>query len=110
MRLDRETRTIEVMIGIYCRGQGHGEAGLCPDCAALRDYAWKRVGACRFGALKPVCAKCPVHCYRPDLRERVRAVMRYAGPRMLFRHPALALLHMVDSARSRGRLLRSGRL
>jgi hypothetical protein len=42
------------------------------------------------------CAKCPVHCYRPELRERIRAVMRYAGPRMLFRHPRLAILHLWD--------------
>ncbi len=30
------------------------------------------------------------------MRERVRAVMRYAGPRMLLCHPILALLHLRD--------------
>jgi hypothetical protein len=30
------------------------------------------------------------------MRRRIRAVMRYAGPRILFRHPMLALRHMLD--------------
>jgi hypothetical protein len=28
------------------------------------------------------------------MRETVRAVMRYAGPRMIWRHPVLALAHV----------------
>ena len=43
--------------------------------------------------------KCPVHCYEAAMRERVRQVMRYAGPRMLLRHPILALLHLRDERR-----------
>lgn len=100
MRLRREARTIERMIDLYCRQQHGRREGLCAECEALRDYALKRVGACRFGTAKPVCAKCKVHCYKPDMRERVRAVMRYSGPRMLLRHPYLAVMHLVDSARS----------
>ncbi len=33
------------------------------------------------------------------MREKIRRVMRYAGPRMLLRHPVMALLHMVDGLR-----------
>jgi hypothetical protein len=33
------------------------------------------------------------------MRERVRVAMRYAGPRMLFRHPIMALLHLIDGLR-----------
>jgi hypothetical protein len=30
------------------------------------------------------------------MREQVRQVMRYAGPRMMFLHPVLTLLHYLD--------------
>lgn len=30
------------------------------------------------------------------MRERVKQVMRYAGPRMMLKHPLLALQHLFD--------------
>jgi hypothetical protein len=33
------------------------------------------------------------------MRQRIRAVMRYAGPRMLLRHPGMAIMHLFDGAR-----------
>ena len=99
-RLERERRTIGAMIRIYCRDH-HGTAGtLCPECAELLEYAGKRLRVCPFHENKPVCNRCPVHCYAPARRERVREVMRYAGPRMLLRHPWLATLHLLDTLRA----------
>ena len=99
-RLARERRTIDAMIRLYCRDH-HAPPGrdLCPECRELLEYAEQRLERCPFQQGKTTCAKCPVHCYRPAMRERVRAVMRYAGPRMLRRHPVLALLHLLDSRR-----------
>jgi hypothetical protein len=94
-RLLRELRTIEAMTEIYCRDH-HGGAPLCAECRTLVDYAAKRLAVCPFGADKPVCAKCQVHCYAPAKREQVREVMRQAGPKMMFRHPWLALAHVFD--------------
>jgi hypothetical protein len=99
-RLRREKKTIAAMLAIYCTDH-HGGDPLCPDCGDLLDYALARLDHCRFGEGKPVCAQCTVHCYKPELRERVRTVMRYAGPRMLRRHPVLATAHLVESRRSR---------
>lgn len=99
-RLRRERRTIESMLRIYCRDHHQPiEGGLCAECAALHNYSQKRLELCPFQEKKPTCAKCPVHCYKPVERERIRVVMRYAGPRMIFRHPVLALLHLVDGLR-----------
>jgi hypothetical protein len=101
-RLRREARTVEAMIAIFCRGR-HGGRALCAECEALRQYAQARLERCRFGPEKPVCVRCPVHCYRPDLRAQIREVMIYAGPRMLLRHPVLAVRHLLDERRDRGR-------
>jgi hypothetical protein len=98
-KLLRERRTLTAMIGMYCRDT-HGDAqGLCSDCAELHAYAQKRLAHCPFGVEKPVCSKCLVHCYRPEMRQRVAAVMRYSGPRMLRRHPVLGVSHLVDRRR-----------
>jgi hypothetical protein len=87
------------MIDLYCHGRHHAASGLCPSCVELRAYTRQRLKACPFGAGKTTCAKCPVHCYKPQMREEIRAVMRYAGPRMLYRHPIMTLQHMIDRRR-----------
>lgn len=94
-RLAREWRTIEAMVHIYCRD--HHQGGLCLECKGFLDYAAARLDRCRFGTEKPTCAKCPVHCYRGDQREYVKKVMRYAGPRMLWKHPILSFWHWLES-------------
>ncbi|MBL7200981.1 MAG: nitrous oxide-stimulated promoter family protein [Anaerolineae bacterium] len=98
-RMKREDKTVEAMIRMHCGDRHGGGADLCDECEALLDYARQRLGKCPFQENKTACARCPVHCYRPDMREEVRAVMRYAGPRMLYRHPVLAVLHLLDGLR-----------
>jgi hypothetical protein len=93
-RLAREWKTVSAMVRIHCRDQ-HGGA-LCGDCQELMRYISLRLERCRFGKDKPTCAKCPVHCYQRDYRERIKTVMRYAGPRMLWEHPWLSLWHLLD--------------
>ena len=87
------------MIGMRCRSAHRTPAGLCDDCARLLAYAEARIDACRFGADKPVCNRCPVHCYSRPMRDQVRTVMRFSGPRMPLAHPLLAVLHLRDSLR-----------
>ena len=98
-RLTRESKTVAAMITLYCRDQHGDEGRLCLGCKALSDYARKRLNGCPFQENKTTCAKCPVHCYRSEMREKIRTVMRYAGPRMLYRHPVMALHHLVDGLR-----------
>lgn len=99
-RIARERQTMAAMLKMYCHDR-HGTAeGLCEICGTLQAYAFERLDRCPFQPDKPTCLKCPVHCYKTDMRERVREVMRYAGPRMLWRHPILAILHMWDNRRS----------
>lgn len=98
-RMKRERKTVEAMIHIYCRGVHPEENTPCSDCRELLDHAWMRLEKCPFQEGKTPCARCPVHCYTPAMRGKIRAVMRYAGPRMTFRHPVLALRHLLDKRR-----------
>ena len=98
-RLAREAKTMEVMIAMYCHDL-HGTRGeTCASCRELSAYAQARLERCPFQEGKTTCAKCPIHCYKPALRERMRAVMRHSGPRMLWRHPIMTVLHMWDGLR-----------
>lgn len=95
-RLEREARTVKAMIALFCKdNHPHGGPGLCLQCMGLAEYSYERLRACRYGEKKPTCRKCTTHCYKPEYRDQVRAVMRYAGPRMLLRHPVLALRHLL---------------
>jgi hypothetical protein len=99
-RLVREKRTLQAMVRIYCRAHHATRGSLCEECRTLCDYALGRLDRCPYGAEKTTCARCPTHCYKAAMRERIKVVMRYAGRRMLFRHPVLALFHLLDARRA----------
>lgn len=94
----RELKTMEAMARMYCRGHGH-DGPPCARCRALLEYATRRLERCVFGDAKPTCANCVVHCYGADMREQVRLVMKWAGPRMTLRHPILSLFHLLAGRR-----------
>ncbi len=95
-RIAREKKTVESMIKIYCKGHHQKTGGLCTACDELLNYAISRLDKCIFGKDKPACSNCTVHCYIPVMRGKIKAVMRYSGPRMLLSHPILAIFHLVD--------------
>ena len=73
----KEQYVVEEMIRLYCRKkhpkEKRQEGQMCPDCQKLSDYA------------------------KPEMREQIRQVMRFSGPRMLLYHPVLAIWHLVCS-------------
>lgn len=101
-RMRREAATIAAMLHMYCCLQKHQpEEGcqLCADCARLLAYAQARLDKCPFQEGKTTCALCPVHCYKPEMRTRIREAMKTSGPHMLYRHPILAFQHIVIDSR-----------
>ena len=91
------------MLEIYCRDHHSEKKELCRDCRELMNYAEMRLDGCPFQEEKTTCANCPVHCYHPSMKERIKEVMRYSGPRMTYRHPALALCHLIDGRKKPSR-------
>ncbi len=96
----KEKEVVGLMIRLYCKGNHHTKE-LCPECEELLRYADARVDHCPFMETKTFCSNCKVHCYKPQMRERIREVMRYAGPRMIFHHPVMALRHVTESRKEK---------
>ena len=95
-RIEREARIVRIMIEIFCQAHHKPGSGLCTECQELLTYANERLARCPFAPDKPACVKCPVHCYKADMRELIRLVMRFSGPRMIWHHPILAVQHLLD--------------
>ncbi len=104
---EREKGTVSEMIRLYCKKQHGTKQGLCPECAALEEYARMRSDKCPFMETKTFCSNCKVHCYKPEMREKIRTVMRFSGPRMLFVHPVMAIRHVIESKKEQKRLEKS---
>jgi hypothetical protein len=95
-RIAREKKTLAAMVHIFCHAHHKPATEICLNCQELLNYAICRLDRCPFGSNKPACSACPIHCYRPAMRAAVQQVMRFAGPRMVLRHPILALRHQLD--------------
>lgn len=98
---EREKVMVSQMIRLYCKKKHHTKQGLCPECAALDAYARQRSEKCPFMETKTFCSNCKVHCYKADMRQKIREVMRYCGPRMIFCHPLAAIRHVLETKKER---------
>ena len=102
---EREKQMVGEMIALYCRKRhGTRKGALCDACAALTAYAKQRSDNCPFMENKTFCSICKVHCYKPDMREKIRTVMRFAGPRMIFYHPIAAIRHVIETKKEKKRM------
>ena len=110
----KEQKEAEEMIRLYCRKNHEGydrkTGRMCPDCQALSEYAKLRSEKCPFMENKTFCSNCRVHCYKPEMREKIREVMRFSGPRMLLCHPILAVWHVVCSVAEKKKQKREGNI
>ncbi|MDA3936075.1 MAG: nitrous oxide-stimulated promoter family protein [Actinomycetota bacterium] len=111
----KDTRLLGDFVAIYCKGNhaqtkrvplqsegvtlgayGRKVPAVCPDCAELLTYAEKRRAFCAKDP-KPFCSNCDTHCYEPEMREYMREVMRYAGPRSMFHGHAIdSIKHLLE--------------
>ena len=92
-RIEYEKKTVAAMVNLYCRHKEQNRC-LCDSCKQLIEYAHHKLEHCKFGNSKSSCRKCVIHCYEPKMRDKIREVMRYSGPRMIFFHPIMALKHI----------------
>lgn len=91
---DDERETVKWMITYFCL-KNHKEGEICSRCLQLLEYAGKRIDHCPHGAYKPVCSNCEIHCYKDIYRERIREVMKFSGPRVIFRKPVFGMKYLI---------------
>ena len=97
--LEKDAATLWAMGRIYCKNH-HGtlqgtlnEKGLCPECSEVIEYALVRTQKCP-NEHKGNCDECTIRCYKPAYREKIKRIMAFAGPRMIFHHPIMAIRHL----------------
>lgn len=96
-RIEREKKTIKLMINIYCnKNHGVRKGELCDECRELLEYANKRLDFCKFGDEKKFCSKCPIHCYKKDMKAKIKDVMKFSGPRLLLHNPVEVIKHILE--------------
>jgi len=101
IKRQQEKKIVALMIRLYCKKKHGTKKELCAECQSLCDYAMLRSDKCPFMETKTFCSNCKVHCYKADMREKIREVMRFAGPRMIFHHPVMAIRHVIESKREK---------
>jgi hypothetical protein len=92
--IQREITTVRKMIHIFCEKKHKSiDYHLCSECQTLLNYSQNRLEHCQFQEDKPTCRKCTVHCYNPTMREQIKQVMRFSGPRIVLSAPIIWLKH-----------------
>lgn len=104
IKREREKTMVSQMIALYCKKNHKTKSGLCSDCAALDSYARARSDKCPFMETKTFCSNCKAHCYKLEMREKIRVVMRFSGPRMIFHHPVAAMRHVIETKKEKKKL------
>ncbi len=98
MKLETGKEVVEKMIKIYCK-KNHHRKMLCNKCREVLEYAHLKSEKCPFKKTKTFCSNCSVHCYKDDMKNKIREIMRFSGPSMIFYHPVLTIKHLILSKR-----------
>lgn len=102
-KVDRDRRTLEAIGRIYCGGNhvdaAKDSAGMCPECREAIEQTLARASSCPHGH-EGNCQDCKTQCQRGEAQERIRVIMRYAAPRMAFRHPIMTFEYLRKKLRS----------
>ena len=104
MKQSKELEVVELMIRLYCAKKHKCKDGLCAECNELLEYVKLRRSKCPWGDKKPFCSNCKIHCYKPDMRAKIKDVMKFSGPRMILYHPAIAVKHLIETKRQKKKL------
>jgi len=82
---EHEKQLVAEMITLYCnKKHGTPKGERCAECAELEAYARSRADHCPFMETKTFCANCKVHCYKPDMREKIRELQQRLGITSLY--------------------------
>ncbi|MFT4452031.1 nitrous oxide-stimulated promoter family protein [Parvimonas sp. G1425] len=92
---DREKKVITEMVKLYCK-KNHKNDKLCDECRDVLNYSLNRIDNCKYMDTKTFCSNCKKPCYSPKMKEKIKQIMKFSGPRMLFHHPLLVIYHIIS--------------
>jgi hypothetical protein len=92
-KLDQE-KLVKEMILLYCNKNHNTKNELCESCSELFGYVQKRLKYCPYGDKKPVCFNCKIHCYRKEYKDRIKDVMKFSGPKIMFHNPIAGIKYL----------------
>lgn len=96
-RAAKDRATMEAIGQIYCRGNHdaalRGADAMCPECREAIERTLDRATACPHGH-NHNCEDCETHCQRGESQQQIKRIMRYAAPRMAFRHPLMTATYL----------------
>jgi hypothetical protein len=97
-KIENEKSAVEQMIKLYCRKHHAGDtiSFPCDECSTMIDYAFLKLDKCIYGDKKPSCKNCSSHCYNQKMRDKIKAVMRYSGPRLIYYYPILSIKYLIN--------------
>lgn len=99
-KINQEKYLVYRMIKIYCRKK-HKSGELCQECKEPYKYAAERIDKCPHIQTKTFCSSCKTHCYKPDMREKIKNVMKFSGHRMFLYSPKAAIKHIIDTLKNK---------
>lgn len=92
---DLDILTLKALFPIYCRKYHNSKkTKLCDSCKAELEYAIHKTEICPDKDQGKTCSECKVHCFESEHRERIKEIMRFAGPRLIWSHPLLAIRYL----------------
>ena len=83
-RIKKDEKILKKFIAVYCRenhlkkGRKEYKDGYCKECYELLEYSLQRLHACPLDP-KPQCKHCKIHCYKPQMRQKIKEVMKFSG-------------------------------
>ncbi|MCU0724724.1 MAG: nitrous oxide-stimulated promoter family protein [Planctomycetes bacterium] len=124
-QIGKDLRVLGLFVETYCRKHhrdvpreafrmgaldlsptGLGRREVCAECRKLLSHAVAKRARCPLEP-KPSCRLCPVHCYAPVYRQRIREVMKFSGRHLILRGRLHLLLHFLER-RPKGIRYRNG--
>ena len=100
-KTEHEKKIVGEMIRLYCRKNHGAKKSLCSECAELLAYAVGKIDKCPFTKEKTFCSACKVHCYSREMRNKIKMIMRFSGPRIFLYHPILVIKHIIIGMQTR---------
>lgn len=81
-RIEKDAKILKKFIKVYCHNihseYMKNENGYCKECFELLNFALLRNVKCQLDP-KPKCKDCKIHCYKPEMRKKIKEVMKFSG-------------------------------